>query len=186
VDSELKGTVSTPESKLALSCMSDSSSISSISSDGSNSANHSGSFKKAKIQSRLISNYIPPHLPKINKKASPLFSYWIGSPKVPKIPKIPKAQILNEGDKCSTPFGPATVVEHRVAEKIVVVDMVGWKARAYLNEVSFPKASKLIGFTGKTTRFSLCSRNGYPYTVWCGRGNPPAPDAQEGYTKRRH
>jgi hypothetical protein len=52
------------------------------------------------------------------------------------MPKIPKAQIFNEGDKCSTPFGPATVVEHRVAEKIVVVDMVGWKARAYLNEDS--------------------------------------------------
>ena len=39
---------------------------------------------------------------------------------------------FSEGDQCTTPFGPATVVEHRKEEKIVVVDFVGWKGRGYL------------------------------------------------------
>ena len=76
----------------------------------------------AKISGRSITRFIPPVLPKLNdKKAAPLFSFW-SKPKI------------SEGEKCSTPYGPATIVEHRVDEKIIVVDMIGWTARAYLNE----------------------------------------------------
>jgi hypothetical protein len=117
--------LATPDSKLAISAVSDSSLLSSEES-------HHSSFKvNAKIGGRYLSKYTPPHLPEINKKTSSLFSFWIGSPKVPKTPKV---HFFNEGDRCSTPYGPATVAEHRTGLKIVVVDMIGWKARGYLKE----------------------------------------------------
>eukprot|EP00536_Pseudo-nitzschia_multiseries_P010728 jgi/Psemu1/297650/fgenesh1_pm.337_\ len=79
----------------------------------------------AKISGRSITRFIPPSLPTFNnKRTTPLFSFWVASSK----PSI------GVGEKCSTPYGPATVVEHRKDEKVVVVDMIGWTARAYLNE----------------------------------------------------
>lgn len=79
----------------------------------------------SKISGRSITKFIPPSLPKLNnKRAAPLFSFWVGTSK----PDI------SAGEKCSTPYGPATIVEHRKDDKIIVVDMIGWKARAYLNE----------------------------------------------------
>jgi len=95
------------------------------------------SFKAtAKICGRSISKFVPPSLPTFNnKRSSPLFSFWVGSSK----PDI------SEGEKCSTPYGPATIVEHRIEEKIIVVDMIGWTARAYLieNDVKVIKESLL-------------------------------------------
>jgi len=85
------------------------------------------SFKAiAKISGRSISKFIPPSLPKLNsKRAAPLFSFWVATSK----PNI------SEGEKCSTPYGPATIVQHRIDDKMIVVDMIGWTARAHLNEV---------------------------------------------------
>uniref|UniRef100_A0A7S4ERR4 Uncharacterized protein n=1 Tax=Pseudo-nitzschia australis TaxID=44445 RepID=A0A7S4ERR4_9STRA len=84
------------------------------------------SFKAtAKIRGRSITKFIPPSLPTFNnKRTTPLFSFWVATPKTP----------VSVGEKCSTPYGPATIVEHRADEKMVVVDMIGWTARAYLNE----------------------------------------------------
>ena len=84
------------------------------------------SFKPtSKISGRSISKFIPPSLPKLNeKRANPLFSFWVSTSE----PEI------SGGERCSTPYGPATVVEHRKDVKMIVVDMIGWKARAYLNE----------------------------------------------------
>ena len=90
---------------------------------------------KAKIGGRFISKYVPPSLPAIDKKNSPLFSFWTGAP------KEPKAVVFQKGEKCSTPYGPATVVEHRVPQRIVLVEMIGWKANAYLQEATV-KVSK--------------------------------------------
>ena len=90
----------------------------------------------AKIRGRSISKFVPPSLPKINKTAAPLFSFWVGTPK----PKV------NKGDKCSTPYGPATIVEHRIDQKIIVVDMIGWTARAYLNEADVKMPKEKEGF----------------------------------------
>jgi len=79
----------------------------------------------AKISGSSITRFIVPSLPTLNnKRTAPLFSFWVGTTK----PNI------SEGEKCSTRYGPATIVEHRVDDKIIVVDMVGWTARAYLNE----------------------------------------------------
>jgi len=79
----------------------------------------------AKISGRSISKFIPPSLPTLdNKKSAPLFSFWTATSK----------PTFREGEKCSTPYGPGSIVEHRVDDKIVVVDMIGWTARAYLNE----------------------------------------------------
>jgi hypothetical protein len=77
----------------------------------------------AKIAGKFLTKYTPPVLPNVDKKNSPLFSFWTG---------IPKEIKFSEGDKCTTPFGPATVVEHRKEDKIVVVDFLGWKGRGYL------------------------------------------------------
>jgi hypothetical protein len=127
---ETKKNQSIHDNKNATSSMSDSSSISSISSDDSNQLQKSNSSDRsimrvtAAINGRSISKFIPPSLPKMNKKSSPLFSFWISTLQ-------PK---LSEGEKCTTPYGHATVVEHRIEHKIVVVDMATWKARAYLNE----------------------------------------------------
>jgi len=84
------------------------------------------SFKAtAKIGGRSIAKFIPPSLPILNnKRAAPLFSFWVATSK----PSI------SEGEKCSTPYGPATIVEHRIDDKMIVVDMIGWTARAYLNK----------------------------------------------------
>lgn len=132
---DTKKTASTSDRRTGTSVVSDSSSISSISSDGSRgdqkSSREAISFMAtAKIDGRLISKYTPPHLVEVDKdkKPSPLVSFWAGSP------KRPTRQTFTEGDKCSTPYGLGTVVEHRLIARIVVVDMVGWKARAYLNE----------------------------------------------------
>ena len=79
----------------------------------------------AKISGHSITRFIAPSLPTLNnRKATPLFSFWVATSK-------PKT---SEGEKCSTPYGPATIIEHRTKDKIIVVDMVGWTARAYLNE----------------------------------------------------
>jgi hypothetical protein len=126
---ESKRATSSHDSKVAASSMSDSSSVSSISSDESNQGQKSGQSDRglkvtASISGRSISKFIPPSLPKVNKRTNPLFSFWVTTP-------VPKA---TEGEKCTTPYGPATVVEHRIEQKIIVVDMIGWTARAYLNE----------------------------------------------------
>jgi hypothetical protein len=130
---EAKKLASHLEVKGPTSAMSDSSSISSISSDDSHekSAIKTGPVHvTAKIDGRFISKFVPPHLPVFEKKPSSLVSFWTGSP----TPKPVKKPTYQEGEKCSTPYGPAIVVEHRVAQNMVVVDMIGWKARAYLND----------------------------------------------------
>lgn len=115
----------------AASTISDTASLSSISSDGSPQEQKAvppgSNFKiSAKITGSKLSKYTPPHLPVLDKKPAPLFSFWTASPT--------KRATFQAGDKCSSPYGPAVVVEYRVDDKIVVVDMTGWKARAYLNE----------------------------------------------------
>ena len=134
---------SNADSQIPTSAMSDSSSISSISSDGSQTGKATPGTRPsrfnvvAKIDGRYISKFVPPHLPVIDKRPSALVSFFSGSPS-----KIPKQPTLLEGEKCITPYGPGTVVGHRNDEKIVIVDMLGWKARAYLNEDCVKHAPK--------------------------------------------
>ena len=92
--------------------------------DGKNNPVHS--FKSmAKINGRSISKFVPPTLPNLNeKRANPLFSFFVAT----------SEPEFTAGEKCSTPYGPATIVEHRKEDKMIVVDMIGWKARAYLKE----------------------------------------------------
>ena len=47
--------------------------------------------------------------------------------------QLQKDQAFQTGEKVETPFGPATVIDHRVLrDGIVIVAMLGWAARAYL------------------------------------------------------
>mmetsp|Transcript_31808 Transcript_31808/g.77208 ORF Transcript_31808/g.77208 Transcript_31808/m.77208 type:complete len:1234 (-) Transcript_31808:85-3786(-) len=112
------------------SAMSDSSSISSLSSDGSHEMSKSGMSDQpfratANVSGRSISKFVPPTLPNLSKKTpTTMFSFWDSAPQ----------EKVVVGERCSTPYGPATVVEHRKEKKLIVVDMFGWKARAYLRE----------------------------------------------------
>lgn len=139
--SDLQSVVSVPEKN----SMSETSSVSSVTSDvdanpqdGKTTKHRDAMIVCAQISGRFITKYTPPHLPKINKKTSPLFSFWTDSPEVPKGPWF------KEGEECTTPYGPATVVEHRREQKIVVVDFIGWKAIGYLAENGVKIMSKGI------------------------------------------
>ncbi len=165
---ESKKSASGIEPRGAVSAMSDSSSISSMSSDDSQekSTSKQGPLNvTAKIDGRFISKFLPPHLPVIDKKPSSLVSFWTGSPS----PKARKKLTYQEGERCSTPYGPASVVEHRVALNMVVVDLVGWKARAYLNEniIKIEKESLLASLfrrqAGSTAPVELTKQLDFPF-----------------------
>ena len=81
----------------------------------------------AKIQGSDLRKYSPPLLPSLPRESRSIFSFW-GAGDSSKS----KAEEYKLGDKCTTPFGPAKVVEYRKGKKIVVVDMIGWDGRAYL------------------------------------------------------
>jgi len=105
------------------------SSLSSISTDGSK-RNRPFCHARAKIAGRQISKFTPPRLPEIDKKPTAYFSFLTASPGKKGLPP----PTFHEGDKCSTPYGAATVTEYRASEKIVVVEFSKWQARGYLNE----------------------------------------------------
>jgi hypothetical protein len=117
--------------------------VSSLSSEDDKNQRQSSSRKNdvlrvtATVSGRSISKFIPPALPSENKKTSPLFSFWVGS-----------QSKFATGEKCTTPYGPATILEHRIEDKIVVVEMVGWSARSYLIEadVKVTKEGLLASF----------------------------------------
>jgi hypothetical protein len=122
-----KANMSNRDVKNSTAAVSDSSTISSVSSDESSDdkkLNQDQMTMKvtATVSGRWISKFVPPSLPAVSKKSSSLFSFWVATTK------------FAPGEKCTTPYGPATVLEHRVEEKIVVAEMIGWRARAYLNE----------------------------------------------------
>lgn len=81
---------------------------------------------KAWVAGHQITKYTPPVLPKIDKKREKIFTFWS--------PPAKKKSPFQPGAHCTTPFGSATVAEYRPKERIVVVDMVGWTAKAYLQE----------------------------------------------------
>jgi len=105
----------------------------------------------AKIQSRDITQYTPPSLPKLSsdKKA---FSWATGSVKDTVETLVDKTKTkYSKGERITTPFGPGKVFEHRHETRIVVVDMTGqWSARAYLQESIVKREG--AGFLGSILR----------------------------------
>lgn len=97
---------------------------------------------KARIQGRDISKYIPPVLPKVvEKRGKALFTFWNA--------EVPKKVAFKPGDQCETPYGVGIIEKHREKRGIVVVKMVGWEARAFLQEkdvkiVVLPRAWSLL------------------------------------------
>jgi len=85
----------------------------------------------ARIKSGDISSYTPPAAPILPKegKGRSIFSFWVAGGE-----NKNKGKHFTPGEKCNTPFGPATIVEHRGDKGIVVVNMIGWKAQASLQE----------------------------------------------------
>eukprot|EP00978_Attheya_sp_CCMP212_P001286 scaffold2680_cov57-Attheya_sp.AAC.1 len=90
----------------------------------------------ATVQGRQIKMYTPPSMPVLSQgKGRSIFSFFgTGGEEEP----------FKPGAKCTTPFGPATIVEHRQKKRVVVVDMIGWSARAYLREDCIKIISKGI------------------------------------------
>lgn len=68
----------------------------------------------AKINGRSISIFKPPSLPKISKRASPLFSFWVSSPK----PKV------KEGQKCSTPYAKGSIIQTPFGKAEVMIPIL--------------------------------------------------------------
>ena len=89
---------------------------------------------KAFVAGHQITSFTPPVLPKLEAKGS-MFTFWSPSGKSKKHP-------FNAGVLCSTQYGNATVVEYRPKQQVVVVDMIGWTARASLREEDVKIASK--------------------------------------------
>lgn len=87
------------------------------------------SVVKAKVAGRFISKYTPPTLPKLDSKSNrgSLFPFLSKKSDI-------KKSIFNAGDKWNTPFGPAKIIEYREKNGIVVVEMIGWKAKGYLKQ----------------------------------------------------
>lgn len=106
----------------------------------------------ARIQGKDITKYSPPIFPKtqVDKKSS--FSWATGSVKGTVDTFVDKSKTkFVDGEKVTTPFGNATVVEHRHETHIVVVDMSGpWSARAYLQETIVRREG--AGFFGSILR----------------------------------
>lgn len=78
---------------------------------------------RARITGRQISKYTPPVLPKT--RSGSIFTFFGTN-------ADGKPADVSEGDRCTTPYGPAKVIEYRKSKGIVVVEMHGWKATAYL------------------------------------------------------
>ncbi|CAJ1905588.1 unnamed protein product [Cylindrotheca closterium] len=128
----LPGTAETSEARSSDGGTTDVSSLSSISTDDGSKRNRPFCQARAKIRGRQISKFTPPRLPVVDKKSTAYFSFFAGSPyKKGQLPPV----LFQEGDKCSTPYGPATILEYRATENIVVVEFSKWKARGYLNEI---------------------------------------------------
>jgi len=83
---------------------------------------------RATVSGCQITKYTPPLLPKLEGTRGSIFTFW--SPTAKEQKKDP----FNAGDHCKTPYGSATVVEYRPKQQLVVVDIVGWRARAFLRE----------------------------------------------------
>ena len=95
-----------------------------------------GFWVRARIRGVDLSNFVPPVLPKLEKRGSQgsLFTFWTAD--------ATKKQSFKEGDQCTTPYGAGVVEAHREKEGIVVVRMTGWTARAFLQEADVKVMSK--------------------------------------------
>jgi len=100
---------------------------------------------KATVQSRCITKYVPPSLPKIDKGRGSLFSFWTPGAKKP---------AFKAGDLCETPYGPGKVVEYREKREMYVVEMQGWKAMAYLRELDVKQPGRTGMFGTLLRQFS--------------------------------
>ncbi|CAB9504963.1 expressed unknown protein [Seminavis robusta] len=92
---------------------------------------------KAYVAGHQITKYTPPVLPKLDKTRGSIFTFWS-----PSNSSAEKKSIYKAGAHCTTPYGNATIVEHREKHRLVVVDMIGWKAKAFLREDDVKIASK--------------------------------------------
>jgi hypothetical protein len=84
---------------------------------------------KAYVAGHQITKYIPPALPKLDKTRGSIFTFWS-----PSGGDSEKKTIYKVGAHCATPYGSATIAEHRPKQRIVVVNMIGWSARGYIRE----------------------------------------------------
>jgi len=117
--------------------------VSQLRADGKKSSGKSASLVwshpvRAKLQGTCISKFSPPSLPAPPKEGRSIFSFWGGAGESVK----QKGDEFKRGDRCTTPFGPAKVIEYQKKKSIVVVEMIGWKAHAYLQKDSVEKLSK--------------------------------------------
>jgi len=94
----------------------------------------------ASIRGDQITKFVPPVLPKVDKSAS-LFKFFETKKDQP-VP--PQPTVFAPGIEVTTPYGAGTVVKHREKERVVVVEMMGWKATSYLQESIVSPVSRTL------------------------------------------
>jgi hypothetical protein len=114
----------------------------------------------ASISGRCITKYIQPIFPKFEKKRSSIFTF-LG----PGHPAAAKPPTFKVGDRCITPYGPAQVIEVREKQRIVVVEMAGWTATAYLKSNSLKPIPKslIASFLRQFSTTDEIKRLEFPY-----------------------
>lgn len=99
-------------------------------------------FARAQISGRYISKFSPPLLPVLSAKkktsASTSMFPFLGKQ------TDTKAQPFKMGEDVITIYGLASVVEHREKQGIVVVDLLGWTGRGYLQQNAIKRMPKSI------------------------------------------
>lgn len=101
----------------------------------------------ARISGCCITSYTPPVLPKFPPKAPPatsekqkgsIFNFLQTGT------ETPKQVSFKSGDQVKTPYGLGRVTEHRQQQGMVVVEMAGWHATAYIGEGDVRRAPKSL------------------------------------------
>ena len=107
---------------------------------------------KAKIQGRLVQRYSAPEPPSISKKkkGQAPFSFWAEGKT-----DQPIVDAFKPGDHCATPYGPVTVIEYQKTKRIVVVEMIGWGGKAYLQQDCVQKVISETIWNSLMRRFNL-------------------------------
>ena len=97
----------------------------------------------ARVRGSCLSKYSAPVLPKIKEGRGALFPFLQSSTSGLDATKS-VSLVYKKGDRCSTPYGPAKILDHRQKDGIVEVEMIGWQATAYLQEADIKVIPKSL------------------------------------------
>lgn len=120
-----------------------------------------GHVVTAQVNGKYVTKYTPPTLPKLEKQSgASIFTFF--SPTTE-----PKKTVL-VGAEFLTPYGLARVTAYREEDEVVEVEMMGWKAKAYLQKSLLKPISKslLSSFLERISKVEVVeAKKDFPYPV---------------------